>query len=363
MKSKFFILGLLNFACSRGPSPEAVEGALAPWPEDPATLLATCDQQPFPELRTTCLVQAAARFAQRGDEATAARCCEGVAAGTWREECHFRVGEELGRAGETTEALSHCVRAGWFGRNCLTHTAWRLPPDEGLRSDSGAAVVNAAGQELLSQVDQVLAGAPDGLEGEGRDMVLSRFGYNLYVGTGLADPAPARIDGPMGVVLRTGFGIEAARLLPAPSVEAILAVWKGEAPAPSGDPLPVPERIGRYAPPTPCPDEQAANRVPVYGGGMRLVGDTPEEDATIAALEGLFWVPDTDTAVFLPWVEDPRPKVRWTAARLLRLGPSQQVDLEAALARLAREGKDDGVRWHAQDGLDHRTFTERRGRR
>lgn len=354
------LLALL-LACSDGPS--ALDQSLEPWPDEPAALLAVCAEQPFPELAITCRVQAAARFAQRGEDASAEQACKLIPEGTWREECHFRAGEELGRAGETTAGLRHCANAGWFARNCLTHAGWNLPPDPTLTSALAPEKLAQAADELLGAVDQVLAGAGDGLEGEGRDIVMARYGYNVYVGTGLADPDPARLDGPLGVVLRTGFGAEAARLIPEPTVEKILAVWRGEAPVPTGAALNERQRMGRYTPPVPAPAEGALPKVPVYGGGMRIVGEGPEEDATIAALEGLFWNESTDAAVFLPWVNDPRPRVRWTAAKLLRLTPSKTLDLEATLTTIAAEHEDENVRWHAKDGLEHRTWEGPRRRR
>lgn len=342
---------------------DALDRALEPWPDEPEALLPFCAEQPFPELAITCRVQAAARFAQRGQDARAEEACALVPEGTWREECHFRAGEELGRAGHTTAGLRHCASAGWFARNCLTHAGWNLPPDPELDSETEPAKLSQAADELLGAVDQVLSGAGDGLEGEGRDIVMARYGYNVYAGTGRADPAPAKLDGPLGVVLRTGFGVEAARLLPDPTVEQILAIWKGEAPVPTGEALDPHRRMGRYTPPIPAPAERDLARVPIYGGGMRLVGEGPEEDVTIAALEGLFWRESTDAAVFLPWLGDARPRVRWTAAKLLRMTPSKTLDMEATLEEIVEKHEDENVRWHAQDGLDHRTWEGKRRRR
>lgn len=357
------ILALLLLACDRGGEVDPLDASLSGWPDDPVALLAVCAEQPFDELAITCRVQAAARFGQRGDGAGADTACALIPAGTWREECHFRAGEELGRAGKTTEGLRHCASAGWYGRNCLTHAGWHLPPDPELSSATDPKIVASAADELLGSVDQALSGAGDGLEGEGRDIVMSRFGYNLYVGTGRADPAPARLDGPVGVVLRTGFGVEAARLLPDPTVEAILAVYRGEAPVPTGAALPPEQRIGRYTTPVPAPAEADLPKVPTYGGGLRLVGETPEEDATIAALEGLFWRESTDAAAYVSYLNDPRPRVRWTAARLMRLTPSRTLDMEATLKQIAAEHPDENVRWHASDGLAHRTWEPGRRRR
>ena len=190
-------------------------------------------------------------------------------------------------------------------------------------------------------------------------MLRARFGYNLYVGVGRADPGPAQGHDALAVSMRTGFGIEAARLMPEPAVEGILAVWRKAASPPTGSALPYPERFGRYVQPIVPKHEMQLERARVFGGGTRLVGQTPEEDMIIAALEGMFWSRDTDGAVFLPWVNDSRPRVAWTAARLLRLSPSSRIDLAAVLAELAHTHTDPGVRWHASDGLTRRSWEPR----
>ncbi len=348
---------VLLLACGED-APGAAD-PLGPWPEDPRELAAFCPTLPYAELQTTCRVQAAADFGRAGRADEADAVCAEVAEGTWREECHFRAGEELGRAGRTVPALRHCGKAGWFGRNCLTHAGWNLPPDPALSPATPPAQVVAAADELLGAVDQALAGAGDGLPGEGRDLVMARFGYNLYVGRGAAEPGPARADGPVGVTLRTGFAIEAARLLAAPTVEAIVAIWRGEAPAPTGPPLPPDARVGRYAQRVPSPAEHGVPHAPTYGGGARLVGETAGEDVTIAALEALFWREDTPSEAFVPWLDDPRDRVRWTAARLVRTAGPRSLDLPGLLTRLAADHPDDNVRWHARFGLEKRTWERR----
>lgn len=351
------ILALL-WACSGEPAPDPAQ-ALALWPTEPDAIMATCAEQAFEELAITCHVQAAAAYGRRGEVDGTIRACAEVPQGTWREECHFRAGEELGHAGQTIAGLRHCAQAGWFGRNCLTHTAWRLPRDPDLSPQTPASQVEAVATELLGEVDRALAGAGDGLEGEGRDLVTARFGYNLYVGAGRADPGPAKLSGDLGAALRTGFTIEVARLLDTPSVEAIVAVYRGEAEVPVGPPLAEHARMGRYAVPIQSPHEQGQPHVPVYGGGLRLVGQTPDEDVVIAALEALYWREDTKADAFVPWLEAPAPNVRRTAARLLRLASPGTLDMEAFLGALSESHADEGVRWHAQDGLDHRTWEGR----
>ena len=120
---------ILATACGTAtPSDPAID-ALSPWPDDPQLLWERCAQETFEELAITCRVQTAAQFGAAGNSAAAHAVCIEVPPGTWREECHFRAGEELGHAGLAVEGLKHCARAGWFGRNCLTHTGWRLPRD------------------------------------------------------------------------------------------------------------------------------------------------------------------------------------------------------------------------------------------
>lgn len=343
-------------ACGGDPAPDPREASLGAWPTEPAALEAFCPTLPYDELQTTCRVQAAAGYGKQGDSDAARAVCAAIADALWKEECHFRAGEELGKAGQTLEALRHCADAGWFGRFCLTHAGWNLPQSKDLGPTTPPDRVEQAGMELLGAVDQALAGAGDGLEGEGRDIVMARYGFNLYVGSGRADPRAAHLEGPLGAAVRGGFAIEAARLLDPPSVEGILAVWRGEAPVPEGELLHARDRVGRYTIPLDSPHEQGHPHLPTFGGSRRLVGESPEEDMVIAALEGLFWVDGVPAEAFLPYVDDPRPRVRWTAARFLRLAPAAALDQAALLTRLAAEHPDDNVRWHAADGLKTRSF-------
>jgi len=140
-----------------------------------------------------------------------------------------------------------------------------------------------------------------------------------------------------------------------------LAVWNGEMDAPSGAELSIEDRQGRYRPPMRAPLEKDLAFVPVYGGGIRLVGESSEEDVVIAALEAMFWLPETEADAFEPWIRDPRPRVRWTAARLLRFAGSHSIDMKSMLESLARDDSlDKTVLWHIQDGLQHKTYTVNR---
>jgi len=339
------------------PLPDPATLALAPWPEDPIALLERCAAEPFAEVAITCRVQAAAKLGAAGDGAAAHAVCGEVPEGTWRDECHFRAGEELGHAGDAVAGLEHCALAGWFGRNCLTHTGWRLPRDPTLHPSIGAPRISAAFDELDQRVVAALQGAGDGLEGEGRDIIRARFGFNVYVGSGEAHPEPARLPDPLGPALRTGFAIETARLLgEQASVQSIFEVWTGERPPPSGAAVAEPARLGRYSLPLVAPGEHGTPHIPVYGGGLRPVGSTPDEDLTIAALEAMFWLESTPAEAFLPFVDDSRERVRRTATRLIGRTPPTALDLPALLAQLASDHADPTVRWHAGQALKSRAW-------
>lgn len=360
---------LLLWACDGAPQAPAAD-ALAPWPSDPDALLARCAQEPFAELAITCRVQAAATLGARGESERAWTVCAALDEGTWRQECHFRAGEELGANGHTVAGLRHCAQAGRFSRNCLTHAGWRMPRDPALTSAAPVSAIVAGWSELEAQGAGALAGAPEGVPSEGRDVLLAQYGFNVYVGSGVLDPGPARADlGPgspagwqLGGALRTGFAVEAARLMAAagqePSVEAIVALWDGQA-ALSGAAVPDNRRLGRFHTPILSPHEQDALHLPLYGGGLRLASTDPTEDIVIAALEALYWLPATTADAFAPWLDDPRAGVRWTAAKLVRITRGATVDVEALATALKDQHPDPGVRWHMEDALKRRSFEER----
>jgi hypothetical protein len=354
------ILWLL-IACD--PEPDPLSTATAPWPQDPDALLPICDSQPFEELAVTCRVQAASFFGLRGQPQRAAEVCAMIPEGIWRDECHFRAGEELGRAGYTIPGLTHCAQAGRFARNCITHAAWRLPREPDLAPEEGAEIIGAAWSELSVQVTAVLEGIGDGLEGEGLDLVQARFAYNVYVGSGQTDPAAAHLPHPLGGALRTGMAIEVVRLMEAAgqpaTVAGIVDIYTGAAPPMTGAPVTDREHLGRYHTPILSPHEAGQPHLPVYGGGLRLASLTANTDMVLAALEALYWLPHTPADTFQPWLESPEPDIRRTAAKLMRLCVGQGFDIEEALNALATEHPDEGVQWHAKDGLERRSFEER----
>lgn len=310
------ILPALLLSCGQ---PDPVAPSLQPWPREPAALRLACQEQAFRELATTCWVQLAATLAQAGDEQAAAQACAEIEGGVWREECHFRLGEELAVAGKAVPAAAWCAQAGWFARRCLTHAAWRL------RRDPGPMPTLSDGEELLSAVEASLAAHPDpGVAGEGRDAFRAAWGRAAFRGRGRADPLMAREPGELGAALRTGWALEALRLLvaaqgglPADAGDRLRRAWERRE-ALVGEALdePPPER----SPPLRSAEEDAGlPHLPLYGGGLRLVGETIDEDAEIAILYALYGHVDCGPEPFRAALADPRPRVRWSAASILAL--------------------------------------------
>jgi len=289
--------------------------------------LQSCDAIALEGHRITCRVQVAADAGGRGEDALARQACEGLDEGVWRDECHFRAGEELGRAGHTDRSLRHCADAGRFSRNCVTHAAWGLPPDATLRSDDHEAV-RAAMSEFAQITETALDGAPEGVAPEAMDQLMARAWFNLYVGSGVADPAPTKGLPPwQAAQARTAWAIEAARLRQG---EDLVTAWVEDAVL-RGEPLADRSNVtGRYASPILPEGVQDHPHVATYGGGARLKVEDPTIDTRIAVLEGLYFVDRSPAEVFVPYLEDPTPEVAWTAAKLLALAdpetPRQHAD-------------------------------------
>lgn len=305
--------------------------------------LAACAEVAFVELAIPCRVAVAAEAGKAGDVALADEACALVPEGLWREECHFRAGEELGKAGHTDRALRFCARAGDFARNCVTHAAWGLPPEPGLSPADPARALSAL-DEQRGVFSTGLRGAAPGVQGEGVDILLSRAWFNLYVGSGSADPAAARgAEGEHGPHARTAWALEFVRLAALPpeqAVDAALAVWRGEAPAPTGAALPPGPRLGRHTSPIVPEGLRGARHAATFGGGVRLVAESVEEDLTVAIIEALFYQESTPSAVFAAYQRDPRRAVGLTAWKLWGLtAPPEAVKatIDAATDPLVAE--------------------------
>lgn len=306
--------------------------------EAPATLEG-CATLTLESLQTTCYVQTAADAGHVGDDATARAACSQTPEGTWRDECHFRAGEELGRGGFTDLALRHCAEAGRFARNCVTHAAWGLPPDPALTSEGEA---QAAMAEFAQVVATALEGAPQGVGPEALDTLMSRAWFNLYVGSGVADPGPTRgLEDWQAAQARTAWAIEAARITDLGPDELVEAWDTGT--VLRGEPLADRKNVvGRYASPILPAEVERHPHTGTFGGGARLRVADAGVDIRIAVLEGLFFDEETSPQVFRAALDSELPEVRWTAAKLTALtdpdwSPELQDEVSAAYVRFVRQ--------------------------
>ena len=306
----------------------------------PVEVLTACEREPYAELAVGCRVEAAAQAAAAGDLATVAAACAGVPRGKWQDECHFRAGEQLGRAGHTDDALSQCSAAGRFGRFCLTHAGWGLPPDD---TRTPAQLADLARSRL-----------PGALGDDAADVLRARAWFTRYVGTGQCDPALAKhAEGADGPPARTAWAIEAVRL--AGGFDAASDAWAHDAVL-SGPALPPGDRVGLYAVFPDFPGEAELPHVRTFADASRFVGETDEEDVVIALVESVYFnlEPGPEAgAVFTRWLDDPRPRVRYTALRRYRSVPSTSI--EARLDALGHD-PDPIVAEHALDGLKYKTW-------
>ena len=247
--------------------------------------------------------------------------CAPIQAERWRDECWFRAAEAVTAADRVPDAFRACDRATSFARMCVGHVAW-------LRSESlvGAGPADAGAQ---AAVDAFVATVPDPPNGKGveaarwspREVARGAAWHGVYAGSGLADPAAARAARPEDAPFARGaFVWEAARLLgagesPAALVAAVQAVWRGEAPPPTGKPLPQACWSGRLVP-RKALGYGSLRTLRTWSGGERFVADDPETDVEVAVLEAR-WAAgfDPSPAALQSQIESPAVEVRRTAAR------------------------------------------------
>jgi hypothetical protein len=334
--------------------------SLEPWPTEPKELVQRCNNESLEEFKITCRVQAAALFGMRGEEASGASLCQQINDVLWQEECHFRLGEELAVSGNLTAGLRHCALAGRFSQNCLTHAIWRNPQSIQFPSKNGAQKILNSYQEWQSAAQSSLQELPHQQQIAAMEDLNARFGYSVYFGTGELYPEPAHLSGPLGTSLRTGFAMEAARLFSFEkkvSIERIITLWesgktyKGEATNNA-------YKQGRHYPAILSPFEKEVPKINIYGGGKRLVANTPKEDIIIAAMEAMYWLEDTPPEIFLPWIDHSSGPIRWTAVKLLRLCHSKDFAWENTFNQILQNG-DPAAKWHIHDAIKKTTHIKR----
>jgi hypothetical protein len=292
-------------ACETVPSAQDLEQILSAQGS-----LEDCARMPLEGARITCQVTQAARAGALGDVAGVEAACEGLV-DIWQYECRFRAGEELGKAGKTDAALRQCAQAKDFARNCVTHAAWGLPKREGL---SPSQDVGPAMAEFEALVSTALVGAPQGVAPEAVDTLMARAWFNLYVGSGSADPTAARTASSYQAHARSAWAIETTRLLDSEiAIPAALACWSG-GPCPTGVDLLQPK--GRYSTPIVVPATETHPHVAGFGGSIRLAPASAEEDLIVALLEGQFFRESSSRLAFVDYLDAEKDAIRWTACKL-----------------------------------------------
>ncbi len=232
-----------------------------------------------------------------------------------------------------------------------------------LRQLAGAVFIMARSRLVPHRHVGALGGAPAGLRDAGlRDA--GRGHHWLTFGRGLAEPRMARVERRERLIteekvhiFRTSWAFEAVRL--AGGYDGARRSYDDDRPL-HGPRLPAYAREGRFTPPLEVPGEAGLPTVPMLGVSRRLQGTDDDEDVDIALIEGVYYnLPWCDPGppdaglVFERWLNDPRPRVRYTALRRFRALPSPGV--EARLTSLSQD-PDPIVREHARDALARKTW-------
>ena len=165
--------------------------------------------------------------------------------------------------------------------------------------------------------------------------------FNLYVGSGVADPRPAKAAGSAssieGAQARTAYAIEAVRL---DAQADLLALWADEQ-ATLGQSLEDRSKVvGRYSTPVLAPQTESHPHVETYGGGIRLLMEDPVEDLRVAWLEARYFREDTPAEVFRAAMDEELVELRWTGLKLYTLtdpAGSRALDLQDPILQAYRE--------------------------
>jgi len=300
--------------------------------------LEECDLALFSELSTACRLTIAIESAASGDDDAARLACRAIRHEIWQDECHLRVAQELGRVGRVELAIRHCTKSGDFQEICVTQISWLHPrwdarvtthfSEESEDKPGVLGPTTPGAAEAIESFTQEVKNAISTLSGDAMnralEQVIASAWFNVYYGSGSADPGLARsAKGDHVGPAHTAFALEAVRILssegtlsPSMMVEEIHRIWDGTARPPEGNPIDSGALKGRYSPPVTPDGTGYMKRSATWRGGRRLQGESVAEDIDIAILEAMFFNQNIPVNALTSWLEDDRDRVRWTAARL-----------------------------------------------
>ncbi len=303
----------------RPPHPHAIAATLL-WVLGPA-----CKQVPddlcasdSPEVQAFCTLDRVVESVHGGRGADAARECDALPEGTWRDECRFQVAEALAMRGDLNPALTVCSEIGRFAQMCFGHAMW-------LRSTELVDATPPDG-DAQDKVDEFIQSLPDtGLQGAHlTEIARAAAWHGVYAGSGSADPTAARAaTGRHARHARSAFAWEAVRLLGNTGrskdvVDTVLAIWNGTLPAPGGDPVPPACWDVRLVPRMDLLSPLYSGTIRTYGGGIRFNDPDPATDLRIATLSAIWTHGRAIDALYLAELaKDDSAAVQLTAARLM----------------------------------------------
>ncbi len=339
---------------------------LEEWSREPNTLQTQCENERVPELQMTCWIQLAALEGSSGKEANGIKACAQLqehsttvsreVLNTWQSECAFRLGEELAAGGDLIAGLRHCAFSGPFTQNCITHSIWRRSIDLTVNSDTKSSHIWKRAEEQLTLSMTQLLPLSTLLQQDASNQLVGRYGYAIYMGSGIANPEPAHLTDRWGPSFRTGYAVERIRLATQSKnrwteteidtlFDQIIDDWqKNRSISGLSDEQAL--QKGRTSVSRLSPYEETMPKANLFGGGRRLVHTDPKTDLTISLIEALFWYPHTPVNWFSKWMTHPEIEIRLTAAKLFCL--SNGLRGEASKKVKYSLGEDPQVDWHLE---------------
>lgn len=320
--STALLLATMGCESNAGLAGQAVEqaGSAAP------AALEACGKIAFDDMATLCRIDVASRAGAAADPEMAARACEIIPEGMWRDQCYFTVAEELVASRDPLAAVGSCGGAGRYRGQCVGYVCTHYPfePDaDMLATPSGVA---DAVSERLQAIDARLRehGFDDDMSELASECFAHRLWLDFYLGSGVADPTHAQSAQDDALVpARTAFVLEAVRLLlqadiskPYGLIEAVEQTWSGQRPALTGTTKAF--EAGQLGPPLPlhAPPNGPPTTHYVAPGSRRYLAPTVEEDLGILVLYAGITLPQRPKNWYERFADDPRPVFRQTAEHL-----------------------------------------------